>query len=96
MTYVIGPGCIDVLDRSCLDVCPVECIFEADRMAVIDPYTCIDCGLCQPVCPVGAIFPATGLPPEDHEFLEINAAWADEGQASVNVLVAAYLARRAT
>lgn len=96
MTYVIGPGCIDVLDRSCLDVCPVECIFEAERMAVIDPYTCIDCGACQPVCPVSAIFPASGLPAEYHSFLALNAAWADEGPASVNALVAAYLANGAT
>lgn len=96
MTYVVGPACIDVQDRSCVDVCPVDCIVEVDRMLIIDPYTCIDCGVCQPVCPVSAISPASGLPAADHEFLEINAAWADSGPASVNDLVTAYLARTAT
>ena len=96
MTYVIGAACIDLQDRSCVDVCPVDCIFEVDRMLIIDPYTCIDCGACEPVCPVSAISPASGVPAADHEFLEINAAWADSGPASVNNLVTAYLARTAT
>ena len=43
MTYIIGEACIDVKDLSCLNVCPVDCIHEADRMLVIDPAECIDC-----------------------------------------------------
>src|SRR5437016_13995141 len=43
MTYIIGEACIDVKDRSCLDVCPVDCIHQADRILVIDPEECIDC-----------------------------------------------------
>jgi NAD-dependent dihydropyrimidine dehydrogenase PreA subunit len=43
MTYIIGEPCIDIKDKSCVDVCPVDCIHEADRMLVIDPEECIDC-----------------------------------------------------
>jgi NAD-dependent dihydropyrimidine dehydrogenase PreA subunit len=43
VTYIIGEPCIDIKDRSCVDVCPVDCIHEADRMLVIDPEECIDC-----------------------------------------------------
>ncbi len=57
MTYIISEPCIDIKDRSCVDVCPVDCIHEFDRMLVIDPEECIDCGACEPECPVEAIFP---------------------------------------
>src|SRR5256885_14347932 len=43
MTYVIAEPCIDIKDRSCVDVCPVDCIHEAERILVIDPEECIDC-----------------------------------------------------
>jgi ferredoxin len=92
MTYVIGPACIGVKDLTCLDVCPVDCIHEVDEMLVIDPGECIDCTLCEPVCPVNAITPGEGVPPDDREFIAINAAWAD-GPEEVNRLVAEYLAR---
>ena len=92
MTYVIGPDCIGTLDRSCLDVCPVDCIHEVDEMLVIDPIECIDCTLCEPVCPVDAITPAEGVPTEHREFIGINAAWND-GPDTVNRLVAEYMAR---
>ena len=58
MTYVITEACIGTTDRSCLDVCPVDCIHETDEMLVIDPEECIDCGYCEPSCPVSAILPA--------------------------------------
>ena len=67
MTYVIAEPCIDVLDESCVSVCPVDCIhFDAgtDRMLSIDPNECIDCGACEPECPVNAIYPEESLPPE--------------------------------
>ena len=60
MAYVIAEPCIDVLDQSCVAVCPVDCIhFEegSDRKLFIDPNECIDCGACEPECPVTAIFP---------------------------------------
>ena len=67
MAYVIAEPCIDVLDISCVSVCPVDCIhYEEgiDRKLFIDPNECIDCGACEPECPVNAIFPEESLPPE--------------------------------
>lgn len=55
MTYVIGPDCTDVLDRSCIDVCPVDCIYVGDRKSYINASECIDCGACEVECPVTAI-----------------------------------------
>src|SRR4051794_41261177 len=55
MPYVIGAACIDVTDKSCIEECPVDCIYEGDRKLYINPKECIDCGACEPVCPVEAI-----------------------------------------
>ena len=44
MPYVIAAACIDVMDRSCMDECPVDCIFEGDRKLYVNPFECIDCG----------------------------------------------------
>ena len=92
MTYVIGSACIGTTDRSCVDVCPVDCIHEVAQMLVIDPGECIDCSLCEPACPVSAITPAEGVAPDDRAFIEINAAWPD-GPEAVDELVAAYQAQ---
>ena len=89
MTYIIGETCIDIKDRSCVDVCPVDCIHEADRMLVIDPEECIDCGACEPECPVEAIFPEDALPEKWEPFVKINYAYP-EGMDVVNQLVEAY------
>lgn len=56
MSYVIGANCIDVTDRACLDVCPVDCIYVGGRKSYINANECIDCGACEPECPVDAIF----------------------------------------
>jgi ferredoxin len=93
MTYVIGPDCIGTMDRSCIDVCPVDCIHETEHMLVIDPEECIDCAMCEPACPVSAITPAEGVPPEHREFIAINAAYND-GIDAVEALVAEHLARQ--
>ncbi len=93
MTYVINEACIGEKDLSCVDVCPVDCIHEVDEMLVIDPGECIDCALCEPVCPVTAITPAEGVPPDQREFIAINAAWPD-GADEVNRLVAEYRSAR--
>ena len=55
MPYVIGSECIDTTDMSCVEECPVDCIYEGDRKLYINPKECIDCGACEPVCPVEAI-----------------------------------------
>ena len=78
MTFVITQPCIDVRDQSCVEVCPVDCIhYEdgADRMLYIEPEVCIDCGACEPACPVNAIFAEADLPADQAHFLEINALW---------------------
>ena len=78
MTYVIAEPCVDVIDQSCVSVCPVDCIhFEegVDRILYIDPNECIDCGACEPECPVNAIFPEESLPAEWANYTAINAVW---------------------
>lgn len=64
MTYVIAEPCVDVVDRACVDACPVDCIYEGSRALYIQPDECIDCGACEPVCPVFAIFYEDDLPKE--------------------------------
>ena len=77
MTYIIAEPCIDIKDRSCVDVCPVDCIHEFERILVIDPEECIDCGACEPECPVEAIFPEDALPEKWEPFVKINYAYPD-------------------
>ncbi len=92
MTYVIAEPCIDVLDESCVSVCPVDCIhFEqgVDRKLYIDPDECIDCGACEPECPVEAIFPEDALPEKWEPFVKINYAF-NEGMDAVDRLVDEY------
>ena len=64
MTYVITSSCVDIKDMSCIEECPVDCIYEGDRKLYIQPKECIDCGACEPVCPVDAIYPDRTLPSE--------------------------------
>jgi len=73
MTYIISEPCIDIKDRSCVDVCPVDCIHEFERMLIIDPEECIDCGACEPECPVTAIFAEDAVPADQVQFIQINA-----------------------
>ena len=62
MTYIIAEPCIDIKDLSCVDVCPVDCIHEYERILIIDPEECIDCGACEPECPWQAIFEEAAVP----------------------------------
>jgi ferredoxin len=89
VTYIIGEPCIDIKDRSCVDVCPVDCIHEFERMLIIDPEECIDCGACEPECPVEAIFPEDALPDKWQPFVTINYAYS-EGAAAVDPAVQRY------
>ena len=73
VTYVIGQPCIDVMDRACVDECPVDCIYEGSRTLYIHPDECVDCGACEPVCPVEAIFYEDDLPEAERPFLADNA-----------------------
>lgn len=75
MAYVIADPCIGVKDKSCVAVCPVDCIHgtDDDEMLYIQPDECIDCGACVPECPVSAIFPAEDVPPQWKSFIQKNA-----------------------
>ncbi|MFG2598734.1 ferredoxin [Streptomyces sp. NPDC048462] len=64
MTYVIAQPCVDLKDKACIDECPVDCIYEGPRKMYIHPDECVDCGACEPVCPVEAIFYEDALPTE--------------------------------
>ena len=72
MPYVITDACIDVKDKTCLDACPVDCIYEGGRTLYIQPDECIDCGLCETVCPVAAIHADDRLPEELKPWIAIN------------------------
>jgi ferredoxin len=75
MAYIIAEPCIGVKDSACVEVCPVDCIYstEEDDMYYIHPEECIDCAMCEPECPVEAIFFEEDLPEEWSEYVEINA-----------------------
>ena len=75
MTYVIAEPCVDVLDRACVQECPVDCIYEGDRMLYIQPDECVDCGACEPACPVEAIYFEDDLPDAWQGYREENAAF---------------------
>lgn len=74
MTYIIAEPCIDVKDKGCIDVCPMDCIHgtDQDRMLYIHPEDCIDCGACVPACPVDAIFPEADIPEQWKHYAQIN------------------------
>src|SRR5712692_3092584 len=74
MTYVVNESCIKCKYMDCVEVCPVDCFYEGENMLVIHPDECIDCGVCEPECPVEAIKPDTesGL----EKWLGINAEYA--------------------
>ncbi len=84
MTFVIADACIDVKDKSCIEVCPVDCIYveDDDRMCYIEPNDCIDCAVCESACPVGAIFEGDAVPRESAAFTEINALWFEDKEAA--------------
>jgi NAD-dependent dihydropyrimidine dehydrogenase PreA subunit len=73
VTYVIGEPCIDVKDRACVEECPVDCIYEGARSLYIHPDECVDCGACEPVCPVEAIYYEDDLPAELEPYKDDNA-----------------------
>ncbi|TNE57070.1 MAG: ferredoxin family protein [Alphaproteobacteria bacterium] len=76
MTYVVVDACIKCKFMDCVEVCPVDCFYEGENMLVIHPDECIDCGVCEPECPVEAIRPDT----EDNleNWLEINQKYSLE------------------
>ena len=77
MAYVVTESCIKCKYTDCVEVCPVDCFYEGPEFLVIHPDECIDCGLCEPECPIEAIFADDELPENQIEFIEINAKLAD-------------------
>lgn len=81
MAYIITEACIGVKDVACVAVCPVDCIhptrddpdFDEVDMLYINPDECIDCGLCEPECPVNAIYADSDLPKDQEKYIQINA-----------------------
>jgi ferredoxin len=76
MTYVVIEACIKCKHMDCVEVCPVDCFYEGENFLVIHPDECIDCGVCEPECPVEAIVPDTE--PGVEEWLEINTEYASK------------------
>jgi NAD-dependent dihydropyrimidine dehydrogenase PreA subunit len=80
MTYIIAEPCVNVKDTACVDACPVDCIhpkkdeegFDEAPMLYINPEECIDCGACEPACPVTAIFDEASVPEEWHGYIAKN------------------------
>jgi len=77
MTYIITQPCIGEKNSACVDVCPVDCIYEGEDMFYIHPEECIDCGACVPECPVDAIFPDYEVPEKWDEFVAKNYVYFD-------------------
>jgi NAD-dependent dihydropyrimidine dehydrogenase PreA subunit len=78
MPYFIAAPCIDVMDKSCIEECPVDCIYEGERKLYINPRECIDCGACEPACPETAIFVDFKPPAEMVAFAEDNQRFFSE------------------
>jgi NAD-dependent dihydropyrimidine dehydrogenase PreA subunit len=79
MTYVIAQPCVDVKDKACVEECPVDCIYEGERSLYIHPDECVDCGACEPVCPVEAIFYEDDTPEQwKDDYYKANVEFFDD------------------
>ena len=76
MTFVVTDICIKCKYTDCVEVCPVDCFYEGENMLVIHPDECIDCGVCEPECPIDAIIPDSD--PAAEKFLELNRDYAEK------------------
>ena len=76
MTYIVTDACVRCKYTDCVEVCPVDCFYEGENFLVIHPDECIDCGVCEPECPVEAIKPDTEDDP-DGKWLAVNSKFAE-------------------
>ena len=76
MTYLVNDKCIGCKHMDCVEVCPVDCFYEGENMLVINPDECIDCGVCEPECPVDAII--TDAEDTGNRWLDINTEYANK------------------
>ena len=78
MTYIVKDECIKCKLMDCVEVCPVDCFYEGENMLVIHPDECIDCGVCEPECPVDAIVADVSYNEDDkNKWLELNKKYSD-------------------
>lgn len=78
MTYLVTDACIACKHTDCVSVCPVDCFYEGEHTLVIHPDECIDCGVCEPECPVDAIRADTDMDAQDLEFwLKFNTKYSN-------------------
>ncbi len=75
MTYIVNELCIKCKYMDCIEVCPVDCFYVGENMLVIHPDECIDCGVCEPECPVEPIVPDTE--PDTERWGEMNRQYAE-------------------
>ena len=75
MTYVVNENCIKCKLMDCVEICPVDCFYEGENMLVIKPDECIDCGVCEPECPINAIQPDTNENTE--ELVKLNTKYSE-------------------
>jgi len=75
MTYLVNDNCIKCKHTDCVEVCPVDCFYEGENMLVINPDECIDCGVCEPECPVDAII--TDFNDVDNKWYDINFTYSN-------------------
>lgn len=78
MTFVVTESCVRCKYTDCVEVCPVDCFHEGPNFLVIDPDECIDCTLCEPECPVQAIYPEDDVPEGQEHFIALNAELAKQ------------------
>ncbi len=76
MTFVVIDACIKCKYTDCVEVCPVDCFYEGENMLVISPDECIDCGVCEPECPIEAIIPDTEK--EAEKWIEFNQKYSEK------------------
>lgn len=84
MSHIVTSPCIGTHDTACMKVCPVNCFYdvplsdlglEGDKILIINPDECIDCGLCVPECPVAAVFPLDDVPENEKQYIDLNKNW---------------------
>jgi len=76
MAFVVTDNCQKCRFTDCVSVCPVDCFYADDEQLYIHPEECIDCGACEPECPVQAIFDEANLPEDKKRWIDINAQMA--------------------
>ena len=73
MAFIVGDACVKCKLTDCVEVCPVDCFYEGPNMLVINPDECIDCALCEPECPIDAIYSEDEVPEDQIKYIELNA-----------------------